>query len=121
MFPIPIPTLYLKLAGLAVIALLVAGVTWHIHHLKSELLESQAKVTELTSKFQRSQDDLKSVTDDRNEVNTKLAQAETQRQQIQLDLANSLKKLRAQKPPVECKAAVDWSVENKDDLDWSKK
>ena len=113
-----LPNLYIKLIGAAIICALIGGGFWYVSSLRSDLAESRTRVTELEGKFQRSQDDLKQATADKAALDAKLAEADAARAKVQADLQVTLRKLRNQKPPVECKAAIDWAVDNKDDLKW---
>lgn len=61
---------------------------------------------------------LDDISTQRNTIEDALRRAETERNEIRSELAKTLTKLRTQKPPVDCKAAVDWAVENKGDLQW---
>jgi chromosome segregation ATPase len=114
-------TLYLRLAGLALIAALIGGTYWHISNLKADLKDKTEQVTVLQGKLQTSEENLKEVTVTRDNFQAQLTSAEQARKKVQSDLQVALLKLRSQKPPTECKAAIDWSVDMKDDLNWSPK
>lgn len=64
------------------------------------------------------EDNFVQATKDRDAYLKAGQEAEQARAKVQSDLAVTLKKLRQQKPPTECKAAIDWAVQNKDDLKW---
>ena len=105
---------------LAVLCGLIGGVWLKIHRLTSQRDEAVAQVADLTIKFQRSQQDLAEATRTKAELATAMQKAETARGAIQTQLQASLSKLRAQKPPQECQAAINWAVEQKLDLSWDK-
>ena len=113
-----LPTLYIRLIGAAIIASIIGGGFWYVSSLRSNLAESRTRVTELEFKLKTSEDNLKQATEDKAALDTKLAEADAARAKVQADLLGTLKKLRSQKPPTECKAAIDWAVEKKDDLTW---
>lgn len=111
-------TLYIKLIGAAIIAAIIGGCLWYVSSLRSNLADARTRVTELEGKFQRSQDDLKQATADKEVLDKSLAASALARSKVQADLSATIKRLRNQKPPQECKAAIDWAVENKDDMKW---
>lgn len=116
-----VPPVALKLLPYILAAAAALGAYWYVSSLRSDLAEAKTKVTELEGKFNRSQDDLKQATVARDAYLDQLSNAEQMRRKVQADLQGALLKLRSQKPPVECKAAIDWAVDQKLDLDWSKK
>lgn len=109
-------TLYIKLifAVIAVIAL-GSGVAY-VMKLQDELEAKKTAYTELEGKFNRSQEDLLQATTSKDALVQATVEATKERTRIQVELNATLSKLRMQKPPVECKAAVDWAIENKHDL-----
>lgn len=111
-------TLYIKLIGAAIIAAIVGGCLLYVSSLRSNLAESRTRVTELEGMLARSQEDLKQATADKAELDSRLAIASAARSKVQADLSATIRRLRNQKPPQECKAAIEWAVENKDDMKW---
>lgn len=112
------PSLYLKLGGAA---LVLAMLGWHLfgdHRTRTALDEARAQVVLLESKTAQLEESLKQVTIAKEQLDVAITAAEAQRQQVQAELQVTLKKLRSQKPPTECKAAIEWSIENKGDLQW---
>lgn len=115
---LPIPSLYLKLAaGAAVLAVL--GFHFYGDHQTAKALEqARSDISILTEQKRVLQEQLITVTGDKKALDKRLTEADLERQKVRADLNVTLKKLRAQKPPTECKAAVEWAIENKGDLAW---
>ena len=123
MFPLPFPSLYLKLAGVAIVALAIGFHVWGDKRTQVKLEQTQAELVQTQSKLKQAEDNLIAATRARDEVQDAVNQAEKEKTKIKEDLEVSLKKLRAQKPPVapaECKILGKWLVDNKDDLKWEK-
>jgi septal ring factor EnvC (AmiA/AmiB activator) len=111
-------TAYLKIGGLIAIALTCIGAWAYVSGLRTSLREaedaltlSKARETSLTAQ-------LTEATKLKSTLTKQLSAAEAERNTIRAQLQKSLSKLRLQQPPQECKAAIDWAVENKGDLAW---
>lgn len=85
---------------------------------KSELSKVQAELVATKESKRILEENFVAATRDRDQLRSQAAEADAARAKVQADLAATLKKLRSQKPPVECKAAVDWAIERKGDLSW---
>lgn len=113
-----LPTLYLKLAGAAVIA---AVLGWHLFgdwRVKHTLEQTQLELANYKVQYKQLEDQFVQATKDRDSYKKAGEEADAARAKVRADLDVTLKKLRAQKPPTECKAAIDWAVQNRDDLKW---
>lgn len=113
-------------AGIKVgaIVILVSIIGFHLLKDRETQIELKAKINEITSlqeQVKTTQDQLINVTRDRDSYLKTVEQANKARAEIQANLSAALVKLKAQKPPVECKAAIDWSIDNKYDLNWESK
>ena len=117
MFDVPILT-FIKLGA---VGLVIAIVGYHFYSDWSTSNELKEVNTELSSKkeaFKVLERDFVQATTDLGVLQAKIKTADAERTKIQLDLSTALAKLRGQKAPKECKAAIDWSVLNKTDLSW---
>lgn len=111
-------TLYIRLAGIAVFVLAVLGGYFYVKNLQSNLAEAQAQVLELQGKYKTSQEDLTKATESAAALDAARKSADEARAQVQRERDAAMAKLRGQKPPVDCKAAIQWSIEQKGDLSW---
>lgn len=82
------------------------------------LKKTQEDLVQVRIQLKLSQENLLSATNARDSVLKAAKEAELQREQIQTDLSQEIQKLRDQKPPSDCKKAIDWAVQNKSDLNW---
>lgn len=112
------PLLYIRLAGIAALVIAIAGGWFYVTSLKSNLAEAQAQVLELQVKYKTSQLDLTNATSDREALDAARKGADDARLRLKAERDAALQKLRTQKPPVDCKAAIQWSVDQKSDLSW---
>lgn len=111
-------TIYIRLVGIAAIVLAVLGGYFYVSNLKSNLAEAQAQVLELELKYKTSQQDLANATSAAEALDAARKTADELRTKVQRERDAALAKLRGQKPPTECKDAVQWSIDNKGDLSW---
>jgi chromosome segregation ATPase len=112
------PLLYIRLIVVAAILAALGGAYGYVHHLKSSLEEAQAEIVVLDGKYKSSQEDLAKATEAAQALDAQRKQADDARIAIQKQRDEALTKLRTQKPPVDCKAAIQWSVDSKGDLSW---
>lgn len=120
MFTLPFPSLYLKLAGAAVVAIAIGLHVVSDRHTLNELHNTQIELAQTQAKLKDMEDKLLQATRDRDQVKEKLDEAAKMNEKVRADLDVSLKKLRSQKPPVDCTKLGHWLVDNKDDLKWEK-
>ena len=80
--------------------------------------QTQAELIATQQALKAAEENLIQATKARDEYLKSNQEAQAARDKIQADLQVTLSKLRKQKPPTECKAAIDWAVQNKDDLKW---
>lgn len=106
---------------LLVVLGVIGGVWVKIATLNSKLYRCAADVHELTGRLNAANMMLEQATQSRDALAASVTKSNAQRAAIQTQLNASLTKLRQQKPPSECKAAVDWAVENRGDLAWPSK
>lgn len=114
----PLPSLYLKLAGAAIVALIIGWHFWGDYRVNHKLAETQEQLVSTQHNLKVAEENLIAATKARDEYLKAGQEAEAARVKIKADLQVTLTKLKKQKPPVECKAAIDWAVQNKDDLKW---
>jgi len=96
----------------------VVGAYTYVGALKDQLTRKNSEIAELNFKLKRSQHDLVSATADKQIIIEMLAKSAKERQVIQSNLSATIQRLQSQKPPTECKEAIEWAVENKNDLAW---
>ena len=104
----------------AVVLGLVGGVWLKITRLTMQRDHAVMDLMEMTGKYNRSQHDLEEATRSKAELTAAMQKAGRDRELIRGQLEQTLRSLRAQKPPSECKAAITWAVEQKEDLQWPK-
>lgn len=119
MFGLPL-SLILKLGGAALVLAIIGFHFAGDRHTHTELIKAQTELVQTQAELKQANDNLIAATKARDEYLKAGQEADKARVQVQADLQVTIKKLRAQKPPVECKAAIDWAVDNKQDLDWQK-
>ncbi len=105
-------TLYLRLAGIASIALAVLGLWLYVGHLKSDVQKYKTLYAEQEQVSLGLTAQLRSVTDDKAVVDKKATEAGKARDKIAADLVVTLKKLKTKPAPVDCPAQIDWLYEN---------
>ena len=116
-----LPSLYLKLAGAALVALIIGWHFWGDYRVNHKLEQVQAELVATKQDLKIAEENLVAATKARDEYLKAGQEAQAAREKIQADLQVTLTKLKKQKPPTECKAAIDWAVQNKDDLKWEAK
>jgi len=108
----------IKLAAAGILLAALAAFYLHYRGLKSDLFDAHTQVSLLNEQVRSVNEALRETTQSRDELKSNLSAAEITRAKVQADLQTTLRKLRNQRPPTECKAALDWAVDNKDDLKW---
>lgn len=98
----------------------VGGGYLYVSNLKSNLKEAKELAVKQQLELSRLNEELLAATKTKQELMDAAEKAGQERQRIQAQLTGEIRKLRAQKPPQECKAAIDWAVEQKADMEWSK-
>lgn len=108
--------------GLILLAVLaIAGGVWaKIYTMNVKMRVMAAEVFELTGKLNQANHELERATQARDQLTAALLKAGQQRKLIRAELDSTLQRMQAQKPPSECKAAIEWAVEQKGDLSWPK-
>lgn len=105
-----------------IVALLIAGAMLatglYVRNLQSSLSTARNTISSLNEQLRTTKEKLIEVTEDKTELDERLQFAAKEQVRIQSNLRSTLAKLRQQKPPTECKDAIDWAVERKGDLDW---
>lgn len=99
----------------------VGGVWAHYTSLVKGRDEAVALATNLQVKNTELREELIRVTRDREELISATQKAAQDRERIRDELNGTIRRLRAQKPPQECTAAINWAVEQKADMDWGAK
>jgi chromosome segregation ATPase len=110
--------LALKLLPYIIAAAALVGGYLYVTHLQEKVEEQQAALIKAEEERIRLNEALIAVTDDKKALDEEILKSEAQRAAVRAELNRTLAKLRSQRPPVECKAAIDWAVENKGDLQW---
>lgn len=113
--------LYLYATG----ALLVALALFYVHHLKGNITDLTAQVqvlteqkTELIRRVDQANQSLEDLKISGEILEKQRLEAIVKADEARKKAESQLVILRRQKPPVECKAAIDWSIQQKDDLKW---
>jgi predicted Holliday junction resolvase-like endonuclease len=112
------PLLYIRLIVVTIVLALIGGAYGYVKHLQSNLAEARAEIVVLDGKFKTSQEDLAKATEAALTLDTQRKVADEARAAVQKERDVALSKLKNQKPPVDCKAAIQWSVDSKGDLSW---
>lgn len=112
----------LKLLGAAVFVISVGAVITadelKIHSLKAKITDQASQISALTVENDNYKSAIVTLSQAKVDVEKKLIVASQTQQKIQQQLNTTLTQLSAQKPPTDCKAAIDWAVDQKDDLSW---
>ena len=103
-----------------VITALVGGSYLYVTNLKSDLAQAKELAVKQQLELGRLNNELLAATESRQTLIDAAEKAGQERQRIQAQLTTEIRKLRAQKPPQECTAAINWAVDNKTDMEWSK-
>lgn len=103
------------IGGLAVLSLLVG--LW-VRHLHGTIEQQAATISTMVEQVERLEQQVETLSTQRSTLEQALSQAEQARRAIRTDLTATIERLRRQKPPTECQAAIAWAVERKDDLAW---
>lgn len=111
-------TLIIKAIAAAVLLAALSGAWLHYKSITKDLATTKTSLQQVQTKFDISQAELVTVTADKAKFEKRAAKSTADRRKIQTNLDATLKKLRNQQPPTECKAAIEWSIENKGDLTW---
>lgn len=106
-------TLKYVLAALALI-----GAAYYVNHLHSVIDVQRTDLAQARGENERLSASVQQLSMERAELDERFRKAQEARADIQRDLDATLRKLRNQKPPVDCNAAVQWAVERKGDLEW---
>ena len=105
------------LPHILIILALVAG-GFYVRHLQEKVTKQEVQLIQKEEEMSLLRTQVENLSMARSALDAALRQAEADRDKIRGDLQATLRKLRNQKPPVECKAAVEWAVDNKGDLKW---
>lgn len=113
--------LYSALAG----ALLVALALFYVHHLRTNITDLTAQVqvltdqkTELIRRVDQANQSLEDLKISGEILEKQRLEAISKADEARKKAEQQLVILRRQKPPVECKATIDWAIQQKDDLKW---
>ena len=107
-----------RLILIALICLCLAGAGGYVWYLRAANYNLTEQVKVEQAKFEQVRQDLLRVTEERSVLDSQLKEAEVLRGTLVKSYDARLKALRGQKPPVECKAVIDWAIENRSDLAW---
>ena len=110
--------LALKLLPFAIAATVLAGGYLYVKNLQETVVEQQVRLEKAEEDKLVLEQQVKDLSVQKAQLDANLVEAEANRSKIRADLDATLRKLRNQKPPIECKAAVEWSIQNKGDLQW---
>lgn len=104
------------------IIVLLAGLLWFSYS-KNSLLNEEVKMNktqyqEMKGKYEDAQHQLDIINQGLVESAAKLKASEEQRRKIISTLNTQIINLRNQAPPKDCQKAIDWAVQQKDDLKW---
>jgi len=110
----PLP--YLRLAGIFALIGIIGLVSWHVHSLNSTIATKTKENIALQVQLQSLTEEYKKATQSAEDLAKAKDKADVERLVVQSERDAALQRLRNQKPPTECKAAIDWAIENKNDL-----
>ena len=108
------------LPHLVVLVLIITG-GLYVRHLQEKVTKQEVILSQKEEEISLLKAQVDNLSMARSALDTALREAEVEREKVRGDLQAVLRKLRNQKPPIECKAAVEWAVENKGDLKWDGK
>lgn len=111
-------TLILKLLGIAAV---LAGTWFHFQgdkEVKAELGDAKVRIQVLEDDVRVKNEQIEGLTQDVAKYVQQNLDATLERKRTQAALNAALTKLRAQPIPQDCQGAIDFAVENKDDLSW---
>lgn len=100
------------------VVLAVIGGYFYVRNLQDTVVEQQVRLEKAEEDKLALEQQVKDLSVQKAELDANLVEAEANRSKIRSELDATLRRLRTQKPPVECKAAIDWSIQNKGDLQW---
>lgn len=106
---------------LFILTAVVSGGWLHYTGMKSDLNAAKALATNLQVKNLELRAQLVEATQDRDALVSAAQKAAQERELIREQLNGAIRRLRAQKPPQECTAAINWAVEQKADMGWDDK
>lgn len=117
--------LNVRLALYATGALLVALALFYVHSLRSNVEDLTQQVqtlegqkTELIRRVDQANKTLEDLKSSGETLEKQQKEALTKAEEARKKAEQQLVILRRQKPPVECKAAIEWSIQNAGDLKW---
>lgn len=108
----------LRVAPYLIALLLVVGGYLYVARLHEKVTEQEVSLRQKEEEVGLLRQQVEDLSTQRSEVESALRLAEIERNRIRSDLNRTLSKMRAQKPPLECKDAIGWAVDNKGDLAW---
>lgn len=117
MFGLPY-SLIIKLAISAIIAGIIGFHFVGDSRLKSNLEETKLELIQTQNRYNDLETKFLAVTTASKVYAEKAIKADEAREVIANDLKSALAKLQGQKPPPQCKEAILWSIQNKQDLKW---
>lgn len=117
--------LNVRLALYATGALLVALALFYVHSLRSQVADLTGQVqvlksqkVELIRRIDQANQTLEDLKSSGETLEKQRQEALTKAEEARKKAEQQLVILRRQKPPTECKAAIDWSIQNAGDLKW---
>jgi len=105
---------------IAIILAALSYLAYDYGSLKSKIALQEHKydiVLSENKKLNTTIDDLKKASDEQQK---RVDGANKERSAIIVEMTKTINTLSAQKPPTECKQAIEWAVQNKGDLAWPK-
>lgn len=110
--------LIIKLGLAAVVAAIIGFHFLGDSNVKDELQQTKELLEESNLRYKDLQDQFLQATTASKVYADQATASDKARAKIEADLSAALSKLRGQKPPTQCKEAIEWSIQNKGDLKW---
>lgn len=110
--------LTVRLIPYALLGAALIGGYIYVLVLKTTIQSQEATINAARYEIAGLQLKIDEITRDKQALTDNLEKANSERKKVREELNRTLTKMRAQKPPSDCKEAIDWSVKNKGDLNW---
>ncbi len=101
-----IPTLYLRIAGIAAVLLAIVGAFWYVQHLQGTIESQKASLLAQSQVIEQQQVSIKMMSEDKKVIEERLKVAQTAASVIRERVITQIKRVPA--PPKQCEPAINW-------------